>query len=574
MNQTAKVLLIEDNPGDAKLVEVLLDASGDSQDRTFELMRVGQLSEAFPLLDDDSIKAILLDLGLPDGKGLDTLIRVHAQAPMIPIVVLSAEEDELLAIRCVQNGAQDFLIKHGISEMLLRRAIWYAIERKHLFEQLQYMAHFDILTGLANRKQFYDRIKQDWIAAERAHTTLALIFIDLNDFKAVNDSLGHVVGDDLLKEVARRLLSSVRASDCVARMGGDEFTVILNQLKAPQEAALIAEKIMTNLSAPFLLAGCSSQVRASIGIATYPHDCDEPEQLIEAADAAMYKAKVTDSDKTTRYCFYSSALSSKVRKKQQRFQELSSALRQGQFELFYQPQFDLHSGKIVAMEALLRWRHAQKGLLAPQAFMDELEESGLIVPVGDWVLEQALEQCQSWRRHMPTEVSVSVNISSRQFRQPDFVGKLTALLDRLALESSAVELDFHEQTLWENEAYSQTVLQKLHIKGVRLALDNFGSGLISLKSLLNFPLHLVKIDPVLLQQQSDSAGSQAIAKAAVEIAHLFRIKGMANGVETSLDLERVRNIACDHVQGYLYSKPLPAEQAMLLLIGNQQTTLQ
>lgn len=560
----AKVLLIEDNLGDAKLVAVLLEANDDMH-KHFELIRVGLLSEAFSVLEKGGITVILLDLGLPDGNGLESLTRIYAVAPTIPIVVLSAEEDELLAIQSVQMGAQDFLVKSGISELVLRRSLYYAIERKNLMEQLQYLAHYDVLTGLANRKLFYDRLKQDIVSSRRTKKSLALVFLDLNDFKLVNDSLGHLCGDDLLKEVAKRLENCIRTTDCAARMGGDEFTLILNNLNNAEDAALIADKVLQALAEPFMLKTHPKTIHASLGIAIYPEDAGDIEALIGAADAAMYQAKEFEQGKRSVFHFFSATLSAKVQHDTDKFEQLSLAFERGEFELHYQPAVDVRSGLIVGMEALLRWRHPERGLLTPINFMTDLENSGLIVAVGSWVLQEACAQSKSWQRQGLVALMISVNISPLQFRQSGFVDSVLDALQKNELAASLLELEFHEETLWEDAEYSLQKLNRLAQLGIKLSLDNFGSGLISFESLTRFPIHAIKIDQSLIQQDSLHSSEAVIAKAAIEIARIFHIKGLAAGVENEAQLAMVRHIACDDAQGYLYGRPLPANEATELI---------
>lgn len=560
----AKVLLIEDNPGDAKLVEVLLEANNNAN-KHFDLICVGLLSEAFPILAQGGISAILLDLGLPDGNGLESLTQIYMAAPTIPIVVLSAEEDELLAIQSVQLGAQDFLVKSGISELALRRSLYYAIERKNLLEQLQYLAHYDVLTGLANRKLFYDRLKQDIVNARRSKKSLALIFLDLNGFKLVNDSLGHRSGDDLLKEVAKRLQDCIRTTDCAARMGGDEFTLILNNLNNAEDAALIADKILQSLSEPLLLNAQQITTHASLGIAIYPDDCADLETLIGAADAAMYQAKESCHEKKGGFHFFSAAMGAKVQRNTDKIERLTVAFERGEFELHYQPTVDVRSGMIVGMEALLRWRHPEQGLLTPAKFMTDLENSGLIVPIGNWVLQQACAQSKSWQQQGFASLPISVNISTRQFLQSGFVDTVVNALQKNHLAPSLLELEFHEATLWEDDEYSVQELNRLSQMGIKLSLDNFGNDMISFKSLSKFPIHAIKIDQSLIQQDSLHSSEAVIAKAAIEIARIFHIKGLATGVENEAQLEMVRHIACDDAQGYLYGRPLPVNEASELI---------
>ncbi|WP_333879114.1 two-component system response regulator [Methylobacter sp.] len=556
----AKILLIEDNPGDAKLVEVLLETNNNAN-KHFELIRVGLLSEALPVLEQGGISAILLDLGLPDGNGLDSLTQIYTAALTIPIVVLSAEEDELLAIQSVQLGAQDFLVKNGISELVLRRSLYYAIERKTLLEQLQYLAHYDVLTGLANRKLFYDRLKQDIGGARRSKKSLALIFLDLNDFKLINDSLGHRSGDDLLKEVAKRLQNCIRTSDCAARMGGDEFTLILNNLNNAEDAALIADKILHILAEPLLLNGQQITAHASLGIAIYPDDCTDIESLIGAADAAMYQAKEAGHEKKGGFRFFSAAMGAKIQRNTDKIERLNAAFERDEFELHYQPTVDVRSGMIVGMEALLRWRHPEQGLLTPAKFMTDLENSGLIVQVGNWVIQQACAQSKSWQQQGLATLAISVNISARQFRQSGFVDSVVNALEENDVSPSLLELEFHEATLWEDDEYSVQELNRLSQMGIKLSLDNFGNDMISFKSLSKFPIHAIKIDQSLIQQDSLHSSEAVIAKAAIEIARIFHIKGLATGVENEAQLEMVRHIACDDAQGYLYGRPLPVDEA-------------
>lgn len=562
MNQdTAKILLIEDNPGDAKLVKVLLETN-DNANKHFDLICVSLLREAFRVLEQGGIMAILLDLGLPDGRGLESLTRIYAAAPTIPIVVLSAEEDELLAIQSVQLGAQDFLVKNSISEFVLRRSLYYAIERKNLLEQLQYLANYDELTGLANRKLFYDRLRHNIVSARRSKKSLALIFLDLDDFKMINDSLGHHSGDDLLMEVAKRLLACVRTTDCAARMGGDEFVIILNDLNNAEDAAIIAEKILQTLAKPFYLNKQPINIRASLGIAVYPDDCDDSESLIGAADIAMYQAK---DEKKNSFRFFSSSMGAKVQRDTDKIHQLSAAFDRGEFEIHYQPSVDVRSGMIVGMEALLRWRHPEQGLLSPAKFMTDLENSGLIITVGNWVLHQACAQNRAWQNQGLASLMISVNVSAKQFRQSDFVDSVIQALQKNEVSPSRLELEFHEATLWEDDEYSVRELNRLSKLGVKLSLDNFGNDMISFKSLTKFPIHAIKIDQSLIQHDSLHSSEAIIAKAAIEIARIFHIKGLATGVENNTQLEMVRHIACDDAQGYLYSRPLPANEATELI---------
>jgi diguanylate cyclase (GGDEF)-like protein len=321
------ILLVEDNPGDIRLVRELLDA--DRSER-FVLVTADRLESALVILESQSITAILLDLQLPDGNGLDTLLKIHTNAPSVPIVVLSSVEDESLAVRSVQQGAQDFLVKGHVDAHQLTRSLHYAIERKRMEESLNHLAHHDSLTGLANRKHFYDRLKNAIALARRQGSQLALLLLDLNDFKPINDTLGHLVGDLVLQEVAQRLRECVRETDCVARIGGDEFTIILTGIHGEEDVVAATRKILESMERHFLADGGSLHVSASIGISIYPMDADNLESLVRNADVAMYQAKAEIGTQNA-YRFFSSNMNVRVSEECELQNELSQALARGEF---------------------------------------------------------------------------------------------------------------------------------------------------------------------------------------------------------------------------------------------------
>lgn len=561
-----KILLVEDNPGDALLAQAFL---AEDLSRQFELLTADQLGAALPLLEQGGIAAVLLDLQLPDGEGLETLTRIHAAAPDIPIVVLSAIEDESLAIKSVQLGAQDFLVKGNINGLLLRRSLYYAIERKHMEERLKHLAHHDVLTGIANRKLFYDRLKNAIPWARRHRTKLALLFLDLVGFKQINDVLGHHAGDLLLQTVAQRLRGCVRETDCVARVGGDEFTVLLMEVHNDQEVASIANKILHALSAPCVLEERQIETHVSMGISLYPNDGEDIETLVRAADTAMYHAKAEVAEKSS-YRFYSPVLTARTSRYSEMEERLRGALEQKEFVLYYQPEVDIRSGRIFGVEALLRWHHPERGILPPSQFIAALEETGLIGPVGEWVLHAACAQNKAWQEAGIPPLLISVNVSSRQFKEAYFVQSVAQTLSRTGLEGRWLELEFTEETLWQDEERSVAALRALNDLGVRLTLDNFGSGRTCFQSLKRFPIHAIKIDRSVIQEAAAADSAEAaIAKAAIEVAHVFKIKGLAEGVETAEQLARMRDFSCDDAQGFLYSQPLSLSALTELLNRGQ-----
>ena len=549
------ILLVEDNPGDLRLVKEMLDESGCGK---FRLLHADQLLATVPLLDREQIDILLLDLSLPDGAGLDTLVKMHALSPGVPIVVLSHAEDEGLAVKAVRMGAQDFLVKSRISGPLLTRSLRYALERRQIEEHLHHLAHHDALTGLPNRKLFYERLSRAVASARRHQRPLALMLLDLNDFKEVNDQLGHHVGDLLLKEVAARLSVCLRTTDCVARLGGDEFIIYISDLGDSQHAARVARKILDALAPPYGLEGHRVAVHASLGIAIHPVDAEDMDALVKNADAAMYLAKAQGRS-ASRYRFFSRDMDAVTSQRTDLENALRRALERGEFVVNYQPQVDLRSGRLIGMEALMRWQRPGGGEELPGRFMPTLEESGLIVPVGEWVLATACRQNKACQSAGFPALTVAVNISPRQFRDRHLVEKVARALRESGLDSHLLELELTEDSLRDDEEAALDTLRRLNSLGVRLTLDNYGAGSTSLRYLKRFPIHAVKIDRSIVRDVTSNPQEAAITQAVIAVAHVFKMKGVAEGVETSGQVEFLRQQACDDAQGFVFGKPLSTE---------------
>lgn len=554
------ILLVEDNPGDVRLVKELLAEGGEQ----FCLILADRLESAVSILERQDITAVLLDLQLPDGAGLESLHIIHAVALDVPIVVLSNLADERFAVQSVQHGAQDFLVKSHVNGHLLMRSLRYAIERKRMEERLNYIAHHDSLTGLANRKHFYDRLKNAMALARRQSGLLALLLIDLNGFKAINDTLGHHVGDLLLQSVAQRLRECIRETDCAARIGGDEFTIILTGIHTEEDVATATAKILESMERPFLIETSVLHVYASIGISLYPSDADNLETLMRHADAAMYQTKAEAGVRST-YRFYSPSLDIEANENDDLQNELAHALERGEFIINYQPQVSVRGGYITGMESLLRWQHPQRGQLRPLQFMPVLENSSLMLDVGAWVLRTACSQGRVWQAMSESPVVISVNLAPRQLLQENFADSVEAILKETGFAPHLLELDIPEHALWEDEERAYEQVSRLNVLGVRLALDNFGNGRASFYYLRKFPFHAIKLDRRLTQDATSTVEGADMARAVIEIAHVFRMKGMANGVETAAQLDTLRSLAYDDAQGYLYCHPLPSEAATELL---------
>ncbi|WP_179957823.1 sensor domain-containing protein [Exilibacterium tricleocarpae] len=433
-------------------------------------------------------------------------------------------------------------------------------EKKSSQVKIQRLAYFDPLSGLPNRSLFNDRLARALSRAQRTGTRVALMFLDLDRFKAVNDSLGHALGDALLCQVAQRLRDCVRSEDTVARMGGDEFTVILGELADRQQAvtaaAHIAEKIRRLLSEPFHIRGREVFTSTSIGIAFYPSDGAEPRTLLQNADTAMYYAKSAGKNN---FQFYTKAMNAKAMERMELENALHRAVRQTQFELHYQPILDSRSGAMVGVEALVRWQHPERGLVLPDAFINIAEESGTIKVLGAWVLRRACQQLVTWERHHQRVGRLAVNISARQFVEGHILQTLRDVVDRTGVDPTHLELELTESALMQDHRYSVEVLEAIKSLGVRVAIDDFGSGYSSLNYLKKFPIDAIKIDQAFvkgLPSQEDKRIIQAI----IALAHSLGLKVVAEGVETSLQLECVRALGCEEVQGFLLGKPVPAQQ--------------
>jgi diguanylate cyclase (GGDEF)-like protein len=553
------ILLVEDNPADRRLVMERLSNCR----REFNLVCAGSLGDALLALSRNKISIILLDLQLPDCRDLDSLTRIHAAAPGTPIVVLSEIEDEALALKTLQHGAQDFLVKWHTNEHLLVRALQYALERKQVEEHLYHLAHHDTLTGLPNRKLFYSQLKRALAMARRNGLMLAVMFLDLCEFKKINDNLGHCCGDILLQTVARRLAASVRETDCIARVGGDEFIVAFT-ISNPEDASIAAAKLLESFDEPFALGSHSFRTHASLGISLYPSDAEDMENLIRNADLAMYQAKAEGRD-ASRFWFYSPELNTKYADLMRAESQMRQALENGEFVIHYQPQVDIHHGKLVGMEALLRWQHPEDGLLMPARFMSTLEESGFIVEAGAWGLREACKQNKAWQQAGHPPLVMAVNISSQELWHTDFIATLKSVLDETGLEPRWLELEIREQSIEKDEELAAERLTAINALGVRIALDNLGHSHIPLSFLTRFPIHAIKIDRSIVSDIATDANHASITKAVIAIARVLNIKGLAEGVETREQLDFLKTEHCDDAQGYMFGKPLPPADCIGLM---------
>lgn len=446
--------------------------------------------------------------------------------------------------------------------------------RRQAEDDLKRLATHDALTGLPNRLLLNDRIKAALSRSHRRPSQLALLLIDLDQFKEVNDSFGHAAGDELLRQTATRLEGAVRACDTVARMGGDEFVILLEDLAQPEDAALVASRILELCSEPVNIAGRSLKTTPSVGIALCPADGGDAESLLKCADLAMYQAKAAGR---ATYRFYNEEMLASSIERVNLRHELEVALAEGQFALWYQPLVDLHRGTIRGMEALLRWFHPERGMVSPMSFIPEAERCGMIVPIGAWVLETACQQLASWRRAGAEGVTVAVNVSARQLQSKDFVETVRRALTSSGIEPSSLELEITESTAFDDIDCARGVLAQIADLGVRILIDDFGSGFSSLNRLKSLPVDGLKIDRFFVKNIDTDPCDAAIVMAVVSMAHALGIEVVAEGIETLDQLEKLRNLkwdaqqrpVCDRGQGYYLGRPTPADEAARVLLAER-----
>lgn len=434
-------------------------------------------------------------------------------------------------------------------------------QHKQAEEQIRHLAHYDVLTGLPNRYLLNDRIEQAVSQAHREGHSLGLMFLDLDRFKNVNDSLGHQVGDRMLMEVARRLKGLVREEDTVSRLGGDEFIILLLGVDA-EGAAHVASKIIRSMAEPFMIGGNELTITPSIGIAMYPEDGQGIESLLQCADSAMYRAK--DSGRNT-YRFFTAEMHSQIRRTLQLENALRRALERQELTLHYQPQLDIASGEIIGVEALLRWRHPEFGLVSPADFIPIAEDSGLILPIGEWVLRTAVRQNRAWQDAGLGHFAMAVNLSAVQFRQASLAQLVGQILKEGGLAPEWLELELTESITMEDPDLAIGILGGLHRQGVRLSIDDFGTGYSSLSYLKRFRINKLKIDQSFVQDITSDPDDEAIVDAVISLASSLQLRTIAEGVETEEQLEFLRSKGCDEIQGYYFSKPLPSSELEALL---------
>ncbi len=678
-----KLLLVEDNPGDARLLNLML--LGESP--PIELVHCESLNGALMVIEESRVSfpfdAILLDLSLPDSQGVETFHRIHEVAPDVPIVILTALNDKTVASRLASLGAQDYLVKGFVEADLMIRSLHYAIERKktevglkmvskvfecmlegiimvdsdllithvnqaftnimgyqadevigrpvqalmsdrqentlstlwnmlttqgswqgevwqrrksgeifpsHMSasevsrskressrfvivfsdisdiklseERLHYLAHHDPLTGLPNRLFLNDRLEQAILHGKRQKTSVTVMFIDIDHFKQINDSMGHAAGDLLLRTTAERLVMAIRETDTVARLGGDEFSIILTDVNQSTDLEAIAKKILDTVSQPVSLQELGKvQLSVSIGIASH-HAELSADELLENADTAMYVAKKSGRNQ---FRFFNSHLDSFDIQTRKTEEEILQALDHQEFSLSYQPQFDLSSGKVIGVETLLRWQHPQRGLLHATDFISSLEDSGLIVPLGEWILATACQEWKSWIARGQPPIKLAINLTYKQFTHDHFLASVENILRQTGMEPCWLEFELARHIITENRSRHFAVIQSLKNLGIRIAINGFDSGVSSLNTLHQLKIDTLKVDRSLLTDLGHSKGNALYTRLILSLAQSFDLKSVAEGVENAQQLTFLSDHHCTEVQGFLLSHPLAADDLFHLI---------
>jgi diguanylate cyclase (GGDEF)-like protein len=552
----ARVLLVED---DARAALELGEMLRSIWSRGLVVSQTRHLADAVQELADHGATCVLLDLH--EEPALDTLAQLSEASPTTPIVVVADGDDAEFGIAAVRAGAQDYLVRSELSAPRLARAVTYAVERKRSESALALQALHDPLTALPNRALFVDRLRGALDRSRRTGGPVVVLFLDVDGFKQINDTLGHGAGDRLLMVLAERFQAMLRPMDTVARFGGDEFTFLFEGLDSEEEAALVAQRITQSAGVPLTLSGQQRTVSISIGVYIVTDPEEEIDDVIRQADTAMYRAKESGG---ARFEVFEDVMARLPGPRSHLERELRQAIERDELRVHYQPRvsFDDETG-LEGFEALVRWEHPELGLMEPIEFMSIAEETGLIVPIGEWVLDQALDQVERWRESRPG-VTISVNLSARQLSDAHLVEHLAATIRDGGHDPAVLCLEVAEGALEAAPQLAMRQLAALNELGITLAVDDFGTGTTSSITLSELPVHILKIDMTLVSRLGREGDLDPVGDA-VELGHALGLRVVAEGVETDAQLAQLRRLGCDGAQGYLFSQPMPEEGVYNLL---------
>jgi len=520
------------------------------------------------LISNASFDVIVWDCVFHGGSEASFLQYLSVSSEDIPILAMSAESCGEKARYLVENGASDYLSRRELDPWNFRRSIkclWY---RSQLTQSANGQLGREVATGFINRDLFFDRLQQAVLRAERANHRLALLHLNIDDFRNINESFGYQKSDQLMLRLAERLRQTLRRVDSLMRIGGDELAIIVEKVEDSLDITQIIRKVVSALDEPVMVDGQNVVVSASLGVATYPEAGDSPEELLRRANRAMFEAK---RDPGTSYRFYDRQLHISAGYQLRLEADLRNALRGKELELYYQPRIDLATEEVRGVECLLRWNHPERGLVGPDEFIPVAERSGLIVPIGYWVIEQACKRLQESTELGFPGLVFAVNLSFRQFHDRKMTETIFRIIFNANVDTSLLELELTESAMMHDPEYAQRCLRELNQLGISFALDDFGTGFSSLSNLQHLPISLVKIDKSFVQELGQSADAEHIIRAIISLAHSLQISVVAEGVETEGQLEFLRQQHCDEIQGYYYARPMPWNDLVQFLNRQNQS---
>lgn len=566
LKDVPRLLIIDD---DAQIRCVLRDALCEN----YSCTDVSSAEEALALLNSEKFDLVLTDIMMEGISGLELVPQVLEQLPDAAVIMISGEQTIEVAIEAMRVGAFDYITKPFDLlhlEAAVKRAFEhhqllagkrrYESELKELVEQrtaeLNHLSYHDVLTGLPNRVLFEDRLSQAVTSARLKQEMLGMLFLSVDRVKKINDTLGHAVGDCLLREVAGRLLNCSRGGETVARFESDEFAILLTHISGTDDLIETSNLIQETLKSPFVLEGQELFVTVSIGISLCPDDGSDTQSLLKNAGAALYRAKEMGGNN---YQFYTADMNTRAFKRLAMESSLRRAIEREEFSVYYQPLINIGTRQIVGAEALVRWHHPDLGLVLPAEFIPLAEDTGLIVPIGEWVLRTACAQVMAWQAAGVGSLRLSVNLSPRQFQQHDLSETVIRILSETGFSPTQLDLELTEGSIMKNAEFAIRVLGELKQMGIQSSLDDFGTGYSSLSYLKRLPIDTLKIDQSFVRDATTDPDDAAIVMAIITLAHNLRLKVIAEGVETEEQFRFLHLLKCDEMQGYLFSRPLPAE---------------
>ena len=545
------VVLADDDPSIRLMVRHVLE----SED--FDIIEASDGLEAIKAVEKHHPALILLDAVMPGIDGFTTCQQIKEKGHTdIPVMMITGLDDDASVERAYEVGAIDFITK-PIKWAVLKHRVKSVVAKVIAERKVQLLAYRDTLTGLPNRLLFADRLEQAVIRSERSRTSMALMLVDIDDFKLVNDSFGHDAGDKLIKAVGELISKSLRRADTIARLGGDEFAVIIEDIDGPDDAISIADNLTTILEHNVRLDDQETYTSASIGIAVYPEDGKDARTLLKNADTAMFRAK-----ENGRHCFqfYKPEMSVNAMERLDLENSLKAAFENDEFLIHYLPVIDIHKNEVVGVEALLRWQHPDKGMIQPADFVKIVEDCGLIVALGEWLIYSVCKQIKVWQDAGLENQNVSINLTPRQFKEQDLVALFTQAMDEHDIEATSLSVEVTERTLIDNIGEVESTLKKLRAMGMKILLDDFGTGYASLAYLKEFPVDVVKIDRAFVAGIPDNEDDSTIVDAIAGLTRGLKLSLLAEGVENERQLDVLKSLGCQYAQGFFWSKALPGNE--------------